>query len=275
VIYVPIEGLSGCNIQTKQDRCGWYTGPTLLEILDDIKMPPTNAKGPLRIPILDKMKDKDLVIHGKVENGTVSLGDKLALMPHGSFCQVLSLLDSKGQVVKFAPPGENVQIRLNIADEEQVQRGCVLCHRDTMMPVTDIFEAELQLLDLLEYKPIFSKGYNCVMHIHTWNDEITVKDIIQVEETDEKGEKIVKQKPQFARAGNKLICRIAPRCPVSLEKFETIQQMGRFTLRDESKTIAIGKVLKYKPFSKGIVGAMSSGSTAAKKTVSQVVTAQE
>jgi hypothetical protein len=30
--------------------------------------------------------------------------------------------------------------------------------------------------------------------------------------------------------------------------------MGRFTLRDEGKTIAVGKVLKYKPYSKGIVG---------------------
>ena len=31
--------------------------------------------------------------------------------------------------------------------------------------------------------------------------------------------------------------------------------MGRFTLRDEGKTIAVGKVLKYKPYSKGVVGA--------------------
>jgi len=42
--------------------------------------------GPQRIPILDKMKDKDLIVHGKVENGTVKLGDKLALMPSGNFC---------------------------------------------------------------------------------------------------------------------------------------------------------------------------------------------
>jgi hypothetical protein len=30
------------------------------------------------------MKDKDLIIYGKVENGTVHLGEKLALMPSGS-----------------------------------------------------------------------------------------------------------------------------------------------------------------------------------------------
>jgi hypothetical protein len=39
--------------------------------------------------------------------------------------------------------------------------------------------------------------------------------------------------------------------------------MGRFSLRDEGKTIGVGKVLKYKPYTKGIVGALKSD---AKKT---------
>jgi len=30
------------------------------------------------------------------------------------------------------------------------------------------------------------------------------------------------------------------------EKFESYPTLGRFTLRDEGKTIAVGKVLKYK-----------------------------
>lgn len=30
------------------------------------------------------MKDKDLIVHGKVENGTVRLGDKLVVMPNGN-----------------------------------------------------------------------------------------------------------------------------------------------------------------------------------------------
>ena len=40
---------------------------------------------------------------------------------------------------------------------------------------------------------------------------------------------------------------ITSRIPVTLEKYDFIEQMGRFTLRDEGKTIAIGKVLRYKP----------------------------
>jgi peptide chain release factor subunit 3 len=175
--------------------------------------------------------------------------------------------------VKYAGPGENIQIKLNVADEESVKRGDVLCNRDNMMPVTDIFEAEMELLELLEYKPILSKGYNCIMHIHTYNDEITIKDILKAEDIDEKGEVVVKQKPQFAKSGSKIICRIVPRQPIALEKFDTIQQMGRFTLRDEGKTIAVGKVLKYKPYSKGIVGAQSKP-TAAQQLTQQMGGAQ-
>ena len=70
-----------------------------------------------------------------------------------------------------------------------------MCKREFRMPVTDIFEAEVDILDLLEYKPIISKGYTCIMHIHTFNDEVVIKDIVSVTETDDKGESKTKLKP--------------------------------------------------------------------------------
>ena len=51
------------------------------EILDEVELEKRFPDGPLRIPILDKMKEKDLTVYGKVENGTIKLGDKLAMMP--------------------------------------------------------------------------------------------------------------------------------------------------------------------------------------------------
>jgi len=90
-----------------------------------------------------------------------------------------------------------------------------------MMPVTEIFEAEMDILDMPEFKPILSKGYTCMMHIHTYTGEVTVKDIVKSMETNEKGETITKHKPQFARSQTKIICRIES-TPLSLEKFDTI-----------------------------------------------------
>jgi len=146
------------------------------------------------------MKDSNLIVHGKVENGTVKLGDKLAIMPSGAPAQVLTLYDAKGDQVPYACPGENIQIKINVADDDQIQRGYVLCHRDSMMPVTEIFEAELEVLTLLEYKPILTKGYSCMMHIHTYSDEVEIKDLVKVTEKNEKGDAVEKLKPQFAKS---------------------------------------------------------------------------
>lgn len=63
----------------------------------------------------------------------------------------------------------------------------------------------------------------------------------------DKGDVTEKQKPQFAKSFSKIICRIQTRIPICLEKHEYMAQLGRFTLRDEGKTIAVGKVLRYKP----------------------------
>jgi hypothetical protein len=41
--------------------------------------------------------------------------------------------------------------------------------------------------------------------------------------------------------------------------------MGRFTLRDEGKTICIGKVLKYKPYTKTIVAGPLTTSASAQQ----------
>lgn len=131
-----------------------------------------------------------------------------------------------------------------------MKRGDVLCQRGSMMPVTQLFEAEMEVLDLLEYKPIISKGYTCVMHIHTLSEEIEIRDLISSEDNGEKGEIIIKERPQFVKTGQKVICRITSRNPVALEKFDQISQLGRFTLRDEGKTICVGKVRKYKPYKK-------------------------
>lgn len=52
-----------------------------MQVLNEIQLNPRDPKAPLRIPVLDKMKDQGFIIHGKVENGSVNLGDKLMVMP--------------------------------------------------------------------------------------------------------------------------------------------------------------------------------------------------
>ena len=199
------------------------------------------------------MKDRGVMMFGKVESGTVNMGEKLMLMPSGIPCQVLNVYNSKEEAVRYAKPGENVKLRLlNIADENQINKGDVLCSREVPIPVTELFEAEVDILELLEYKPILSKGYQFILHIHTVAEEAFIKDIMVAYEKTDKGDVIEKQKPQFTKSFARIICRIQTRIPIPLEKHETLPIMGRFTMRDEGKTIALGKVLKYKPVKVGV-----------------------
>jgi len=41
-----------------------------------------------------------------------------------------------------------------------------------------------------------------------------------------------------------VVARLQTQGPICIESFKDFAQMGRFTLRDEGHTIAIGKVLK-------------------------------
>jgi translation elongation factor EF-1alpha len=49
----------------------------------------------------------------------VRVGDKLALSPHQTASQVGFILDHKNQMVRYARPGENVQIKLLHIKEEE------------------------------------------------------------------------------------------------------------------------------------------------------------
>lgn len=82
-----------------------------------------------------------------------------------------------------------------------IQKGDVISCREKVTPVTTIFEAEMDLLELLPQKPIISKGYGCVMHCHTFTDDIIVESILDVREFSNVSGKIeVNEKPKFIRS---------------------------------------------------------------------------
>lgn len=65
-----------------------------------------------------------------------------------------------------------------------------------------------------------------------------------------------KVKAKFVKSGAVCIARVAVEKPICVELFDQVPQLGRFTLRDEGKTIAIGKVLRI-PRGRGAAAADS------------------
>lgn len=251
VYYVPISGLTGDNIVNKvsDKTCSWFKGDTLMEILDNLPVENRDENAALRMPILEKVKEQGVVAHGKIESGKVAVGDKIMISPSGFPAQIKEILDHKNESVAFARPGENVQITLiHINDEGMISKGDVISGRENVTPVTKMFEAEMDLLEMLPQKPILSKGYSCVMHCHTFADDIVIEAIMDIKELNTvSGEMEINPKARFARSHQQCRVRISTAVPLAMEKYEVFPQLGRFTLRDEGRTIAVGKILKYKP----------------------------
>eukprot|EP00891_Asterochloris_glomerata_P001970 jgi/Astpho2/1970/Aster-00479 len=228
LVFLPISGLLGHNIQKPVDKsmCSWYSvsstylydnGGTLFDILDNTEPFPRDPLAPFRMSIIDKYKDMGAIAMGKSEAGIVRKNDRLYVMPNKTPVTVTTIYRDEAEVAA-AKGGENLRLRLAGVDEDDISPGFVLCSRQMPVPAVTHFEAQLQLLDLLEHKSIFTAGYKAVLHIHA----------------------VVK----FVKGNTVAIVRIQVEKPICVEKFENVPQLGRFTLRDEGRTIAIGKIVK-------------------------------
>ena len=250
VRFIPISGLAGDNVlnEVSSDKCKWwrdmYTSgahntstPTLISTLDGLTISGRNPVGPLRIPCLDRYLERGCVVLGKVESGTLKVNDEVVIAPTKKIAKVEAIYIGE-QKVRSAKPGENVLIKFNI-NAEDVQKGYMLCSQVNVCPAVTMIKAQLALVDLLDHRPIFCPGYDAVMHVHTVEVEVTCTELVSV--LDAKGKPM---KRPFARQGQ--MCMVILSLPIStcMEPFLQMPSLGRLTLRDEGKTIAIGKIVQ-------------------------------
>lgn len=242
VVFIPISGLMGDNVKDRLDgtKAPWYDGESLLEHLDTMHIE-RNAEGPLRVPVLDRYYERGTMVMGKVESGILRTGQKILLMPTTSKATVNQVYIND-KPVRTAKPGENVLMRLSCGVDD-VLKGFVICGNkvDPQPRAVHAFAAQIALVDTLEHRPLLTAGYKCILHIHTIAQECTIAKLLRP--IDPKTGKPVKKHVTFIKQGQSVICRIEVEQSICIETFETMAQLGRLTLRDEGKTIAIGKVL--------------------------------
>ncbi|KAI8799439.1 P-loop containing nucleoside triphosphate hydrolase protein [Cladochytrium replicatum] len=240
--YLPVSGFSGANLKERltKEVCPWYDGPSLLELLDNIDLSGRKVEGPLMMPISDKFKDMGTVVTGKIESGRVKKGQHVLIMPNRKQVEVLAIY-IEDQEIPHAKTGDNVRIRLKNVEEEDVMAGFVLCGLSNPVHTVTSFDAEIVIV---EHKSIICAGWNCVLHAHTLAEEVSIGSLLHM--VDKKTNKRSRHPPKFLKQGDKAVVQLDTSQAVCLEPFKEFEQLGRFTLRDEGKTVAIGKVLKLK-----------------------------
>ena len=247
VKWIPISGLTGENLCIPLDKhkCDWYDGPDLIEIMDTIELPKRDENGPVRVSILDRYKENQVYIMGKIESGTIKYGDTYTLMPSGAKITVDWLFNSEEKGVPYALPGENIRIRCKgVESENEVNRGNILCSNDNLCLIFNVFEAEIQVLELPD-NLIIAEGFNCMLHYHTFIEECTITPKSEINRKTKEETKV-----KFVRSQARLKAFVKTKNILCGEKYETFNNLGRFSMRYEGSTIAIGKILKVKPYKK-------------------------
>lgn len=254
VKFIPISGLTGANVkdEVKESECKWWkkcwqkgdnntSVSTLLGLLDSLEIKGREATAPLRIPVLDRYTDRGTIAMGKVESGVIRPGMKVTLMPTRNKYKVDAVWANEDPV-SGARPGENVLVKLNGAGTEDVRKGFVIC-TDPPCRAVDKIICQIAVVEMPENTKIMTAGFQAVFHAHCCEEECTIAKIFET--TNRKGQ--VVKGARFVNVGMKCICMIELVRSVPVETFDNMPFLGRFTLRTEGKTIAIGKITKLPP----------------------------
>jgi sulfate adenylyltransferase subunit 1 len=149
---VPVSALRGDNI-TRPLLTPWYSGPSLLQLLESLPTTQERVDGSLLLPVQyvarepgeqpDGTGHQPRTLWGRIAHGRVQAGDTVQLFPGGQRARVVQLRRA-GSSVTHAEAGQSVGLILD--RQIDVSRGDWIGTPETLLPVQR-FGATLAWLD--------------------------------------------------------------------------------------------------------------------------------
>ncbi|HOB63404.1 MAG TPA: sulfate adenylyltransferase subunit CysN [Candidatus Competibacteraceae bacterium] len=139
---VPVSALRGDNVAHPSDVMPWYTGPTLLQLLEDVEVTADRNLRDFRFPV-QYVNRPNLDFRGycgTLASGVVRPGDDIIVLPSGRRSQVTAIITAGGELEQ-AVAGQAVTLTLR--DEIDISRGDLLAHPDHLPAVADTFDARV------------------------------------------------------------------------------------------------------------------------------------
>jgi len=232
--------LVGDNVANKSENMPWYTGKTLLELMDTLNPPEKPTELPLRLPIQDvyNITGIGVVPVGRVETGVMKIGDKIIVVPgregKGVPGEVKSMEMHHEQLQK-AEPGDNIGFNVRGIGKNDIARGDVLGHADNVPSLATEFTAQLVVLN---HPTVVTVGYTPVFHIHT--AQVACQVIAIEKKLNAATGEVLAENPDFIKNGDAAIVKFKPVQPLVIEKQSEIPQLSRFAIRDSGATVAAG-----------------------------------
>ena len=149
--YVPMSALGGHMVVHRtvdeEDPLDWYPGPTLLQVLEEAPAAYDTRHAALRFPVQFVSRpsgDGTRGYLGRVEAGSVRVGDRVTVLPSGRTTTVREIATYEGA-------REQAQVHdtitLGLADEVDITRGDMIVKASDVAGVAKEIEATLCWLD--------------------------------------------------------------------------------------------------------------------------------
>lgn len=149
---IPVSALRGDNVTTKLDAA-WYSGPSLLQLLESLPTTQERTEGALLQPVQYVARDSGVeaegaghlarVFWGRIAHGSVKAGDPVQVFPSGERATVAEVRRA-GSTVEQSQAGESAGIVLD--RQLDISRGDWIATPGSLAS-TQRFEATLAWLD--------------------------------------------------------------------------------------------------------------------------------
>ena len=146
VIGIPISALKGDMVVARGENLPWYRGPALLELLERIEIDYDLNLDDFRFPVQWVCRPGTFEYQdfrgytGRIESGTVTVGDQIAVLPSGRSSSIKQILTFDGELERaFAPQS----VTLLLEDEIDISRGDMIIKSSDTVRVAKEYDADV------------------------------------------------------------------------------------------------------------------------------------
>jgi len=235
-LFIPIAAKLGDNVAAKSGNMSWYNGPTVLEALDGFETASKPTDLPLRFPIQDIYRfDKRRILAGRIESGTLRVGDKILFSPRNKVSTIKSIEGWPGDGRQEAQAGESIGITLT--EQIYVERGQIGSGEQDAPIETDVFNAKLFWLG----KQNLEVGRKVKLKLTTQDIECHIQSVEKIIDASTLNE--VHDRPHIAR-NDVAEVTIRTKRPIAFDNYDRIVGTGRFVIIDNRQVCGGGVIAK-------------------------------
>src|SRR5213596_3387136 len=140
--FIPASAKEGENVARASMKIKWYCAASVLEALDLLEPQQRDTDLPLRFCVQDVYRfDARRIIAGRIETGTLRVGDQLVFSPANKSSVVATIERWNGPQDSPAVAGDSIGITLS--EQIFVERGYVASHQNETPIETNRFHADL------------------------------------------------------------------------------------------------------------------------------------